>query len=138
MKGISKLLKQKYEKKLNIRTAGIREWKDPNTPYNLCESTPYEALEKLFETFQLKKGDEVVDFGVGRGRVSFYTHHKFQVPVTGIEVHDINFDELLKNQERYQMHTPHIEEPLYFHFKNINYRIVISNIFYAILMSFYI
>lgn len=110
------MLKQKYEKKLNIRTAGIREWKDPNTPYNRCESTPYEALEKLFETFQLKKGDEVVDFGVGRGRVSFYTHHKFQVPVTGIEVHDITFDELLKNQERYQMHTPHIEEPLYFQY----------------------
>ena len=90
------MLKQRYEKKLNIRTAGIREWKDPNTPYNRCESTPYEALEKLFETFQLKKGDEVVDFGVGRGRVSFYTHHKFQVPVTGIEVHDTTFDELLK------------------------------------------
>lgn len=57
-----------------------------------------------------------MDFGVGRGRVSFYTHDKFQVPVTGIEVNDITFDELLKNQERYQMHTPHIEEPLYFQY----------------------
>ena len=74
-----------------------------------------------------------MDFGVGRGRVSFYTHHKFQVPVTGIEVNDITFDELLKNQERYQMHTPHIEEPLYFHFKNNNYRIDISSLFKRII-----
>lgn len=92
------MLKQKYNTKLTIRTAGIRKWKDPNTAYNRCESKPYEALEKLFEIFQLKKGDEVVDFGVGRGRVSFYTHHTFQVPVTGIEVNDLPVSSLISSE----------------------------------------
>lgn len=91
---------RQIDKKLNIRTSGIREWKN-NDKYNRCEPTPYRALESLFNSYELKKEDSFVDFGFGRGRVLFYVHNKFNVKVTGIEAESINFDEALSNLQSY-------------------------------------
>ena len=38
---------RKIDKKLGIRTVGIREWNDNNVQYNRYEPTPYKALAKL-------------------------------------------------------------------------------------------
>lgn len=102
------MIDRTFDQKLNIRTTGIREWKDPNVPYNRCESTPYEALEKLFQTYSLNKTDQVVDFGLGRGRVSFYIHNKFEVPITGIEVHEQTLDEALDNKKSYRYQASNV------------------------------
>lgn len=103
-----------FEDKLNIRTSGIREWRELNKKgkYNRCESTPYEHLEKLFENYKFEEGDKLVDFGTGRGRVLFYIHHKFGIPVKGIELNELTLDEALANKMRYRNFYEEIEAPI--------------------------
>ena len=43
-----------------------------------------------------------MDFGCGRGRVAFYIHNKFHIPVTGIEINDKTYGEALDNKLRYR------------------------------------
>ena len=66
---------------LGIRTTGIREWTDNNVQYNRYEGTPYDALDVLSEKYEFRDIDRVVDFGCGRGRVMFYLHNRFHLPV---------------------------------------------------------
>lgn len=107
---------RQYDKILGIRTVGLREWKDSASLYNRYEATPYKALDQLFNAYKLREGDQVVDFGSGRGRIAFYINNKFQVPVTGIEANDITFGEALDNKERYRRKAKHIKAPINFEF----------------------
>lgn len=106
---------KKFDDKLLIRTRGIREWRG-DTPYNRCESTPYLALEKLFKKYRLDQEDKLVDFGLGRGRVAFYVHNKFNIPITGIELHETTLDEALKNKKNYRTHAGHLQSPIKFEY----------------------
>src|SRR5690554_6158733 len=78
---------KKYDQTLNISTSGIREWRKRKLAddYNRYEATPYKALDKLFKKYSFNQHDKLIDFGCGRGRVSFYIHNRFQISVTGIE-----------------------------------------------------
>lgn len=95
---------RKHDRELGIRTVGLREWSGHNH-YNRYEATPYEALERLFEVYRFRKGDRVVDFGCGRGRVTFSIHNRFHVPVVGIEAHDKTYEEALDNKGSYRFKT---------------------------------
>lgn len=103
---------KKFDQMLQIKTSGIREWKDPLVQYNRYEATPYKSLEQLFKVYKLHESDEVVDFGSGRGRVTFYIHHRFQVPVTGIEVNDLTYEESLQNKASYRLKASNIPAPI--------------------------
>lgn len=105
---------RKYDRELHIRTTGIREWKDPTVQFNRCEPTPYKALDRLFQSYRLQKTDKLVDFGAGRGRVAFYIHNNFHIPVTGIEVNDKTYDEAVNNKVGYKHKTKHITAPIKF------------------------
>lgn len=109
------MAERKYEQMLNIRTTGLREWRK-HTHYNRYEATPYKALEELFKVYKINKTDEVVDFGSGRGRVPFYIHNRFKVPVTGVEVNDQTFEEALDNKVSYRYKAKNIEAPIRFDF----------------------
>lgn len=98
---------------LNIRTTGLREWRK-ETHYHRYEATPYKALDELFKVYKLERSDRVVDFGCGRGRVSFYIHNRFKIPVTGVEVNDLTFDEALDNKRSYRYIAKDIEAPIQF------------------------
>lgn len=110
------MAEKKYERLLRIRTAGLREWRNGTEHYNRYEATPYRALDELFKAYRLKKSDRVVDFGCGRGRVSFYIHNRFHVPVTGIEVNEKTYAEALDNKVRYRQGAKHIEAAIRFDF----------------------
>src|SRR5699024_9760224 len=101
---------------LGIRTTGIREWKNEDGPYNRYEATPYLALDKLFKYYSFAENDQLVDFGCGRGRISFYIHYHFQIPVVGVENNDKTFDELVDNEASYLRQNGQITAPLYFEF----------------------
>lgn len=111
------LKERKVDQSLGIRTTGIREWgRDLETRYNRYEATPYDALTRLFKQYKLTDEHRVVDFGCGRGRVTFYIHHHFNVPVTGVEANDKTFDELLNNEESYRKKMNEQSAPLQFDF----------------------
>lgn len=105
-----------YDRKLSIRTVGLREWGKEAQRYNRYEATPYEALDQLFEVYTFQEGDQVIDFGCGRGRVVFYIHNRFDIPVKGIEAHATTFEEALVNEEIYLRHHTHLTAPLRFEF----------------------
>lgn len=105
---------RKYDRSFYVKTTGTREWPDGTIDYNRCESTPYSALEKLSKRYKLNKNDNLVDFGSGRGRVTFYLHNRFRIPVTGIEAHDKTIDEAINNKESYRSRNKHINAPIKF------------------------
>lgn len=107
---------RKYDLALNIRTVGLREWRDSNKHYNRYEATPYKALEKLFSKYKLSEADQVVDFGSGRGRVAFYIHNRFQIPVIGVEANEQTLDEAFQNKYSYRRTASHIPAPIRFEF----------------------
>lgn len=104
---------RKYDRQLGIRTVGLREW-DGHAHYNRYEATPYEALEHLFQVYRFRKGDRVVDFGCGRGRVTFSIHQRFHVPVVGIEAHDKTYEEALANKSGYRFKAKRPPAPIKF------------------------
>ncbi|KXH80625.1 class I SAM-dependent methyltransferase [Sporosarcina sp. HYO08] len=107
---------RKFDRMLQIRTVGLREWRQQTDNYNRYEATPYAALEKLFRSYTVKPTDRVVDFGSGRGRVSFYIHHHFNVPVTGVEMNDKTYEEALYNKAVYRQKNKHLHAPIRFEF----------------------
>ena len=92
---------QYFEKLLNISTAGYQMGYPKSSHYHRYEPTPYEALEQLFENYELPAKATVVDFGCGKGRVPIYLHHAFQVPVVGVEMDDKFFLEAMNNRATY-------------------------------------
>lgn len=107
---------RKLDRSLKVRTMGIREWHSGEVHYNRYEATPYAALDKLFESYSLNKTDELVDFGCGRGRVVFYIHNRFEIPVTGIEANDKTYEEALSNKSAYRLSAKHIKAPIRFEY----------------------
>jgi SAM-dependent methyltransferase len=90
-----------YDRLLRIKTIGLQEVRNQLVHYNRYEATLYEALDALFDEYELKKTDRVVDFGCGKGRLSFYVHHYFQVSTTGIEMSGQLYLDALENQSSY-------------------------------------
>jgi SAM-dependent methyltransferase len=101
---------------LGIRTTGIREWTDDNVQYNRYEGTPYDALDVLSEKYEFRDIDRVVDFGCGRGRVMFYLHNRFHLPVIGIEANQRTYEEALENEASYKSKAKHIAAPIEFRY----------------------
>src|SRR5690625_6122340 len=106
------LAERKLDRTLQIRTVGLREWGREAVAYNRYEATPYKALDKLFQVYRFEKNDRFVDFGCGRGRVTFYIHNQCKIPVTGVEAHDKTFEEALKNKQTYRKTRQHIKAPI--------------------------
>ena len=90
------------DRKLGIRSGGVREWLEDVPEYNRFEATPYRALDDLFHNYQPGKNAHLVDFGCGLGRVIFYFHYRFKTRGTGIELNDETFPDLLRNLEHYK------------------------------------
>ncbi len=108
------MAERKIDKMLGIRTTGMREWKDNNREYSRYEATPYKALEILTANYKFRGVNKVVDFGCGRGRVAFYLHNHFHLPVTGIEANSKTFEEALENKAAYRLKAKHIPAPIKF------------------------
>lgn len=108
------MAERKRDGLLGIRTVGMREWNDDNIQYYRYEPTPYKALDILAENYDFMGVDRVVDFGCGRGRVTFYIHNRFHLSVTGIEANSTTYEEALENIATYRSKANHITAPIEF------------------------
>lgn len=86
---------------LGVKTSGMREWLTQSSHYNRYEATPYSALDALTNAYEFKQGDEVVDFGCGKGRLAFYLADRFRTSVVGIEMNGQLCQEALENKARF-------------------------------------
>ncbi|MFD3448257.1 methyltransferase [Microbacteriaceae bacterium 4G12] len=92
---------QYYDALLNIKTTGDQEGFYKSFHYHRYEPTPYSALEVLFDKYELKSSDRIVDFGCGKGRLNFYIHHFYHASVIGIEMNETFYQEALENRNNY-------------------------------------
>lgn len=92
---------KQFERLLNIQTAGFQFGYPKSIHYHRYEPTPYEALEQLFEQYELPPQAKIIDFGSGKGRVPIYLHYKFQIPAVGIEMDPKFFLEAENNRTLY-------------------------------------
>lgn len=86
---------------LNIETMGDQRGFYDSLHYHPYEATPYVALERLFYFYPLSSSDRLVDFGCGKGRLSFMANYRFDATVIGIEMDEGFYQEAVHNRTKY-------------------------------------
>jgi SAM-dependent methyltransferase len=110
-------MKEKYyDDLLNIYTRGDQKDFYGSLHYHRYEPTPYSALEILFEQYELKGSDRVVDFGCGKGRLNFYINYRFHSTVVGVEMNETFFGDTIKNRRSYLKKFKKSQDQI--HFRN--------------------
>ncbi|XQY92276.1 class I SAM-dependent methyltransferase [Metabacillus sp. HB246100] len=87
-----------YDELLHIDTSEKQEGFVQSIHYHRYEATPYEALTVLFENYQMKSTDHVVDFGCGKGRLAFYISAFIGASVVGVEMNERLYEDALRNK----------------------------------------
>ena len=85
------------DKLLHIKTTG----RDDSNADLYCypyEPTPYGVLERLANSGLIRKGDVVLDYGCGKGRVGFYLSYQTKAKVIGIEYDERIYESALENK----------------------------------------
>ena len=88
---------QTWDKLLQIKTIGQDDTKADqyHHPY---EPTPYCVLERLADSGLIGKGDVVLDYGCGKGRVDFFLPYRTRAQTIGIEYDGRIYADALENQ----------------------------------------
>lgn len=73
-----------WDKTLRIRTSGRDDSRADQFRYPY-EPTPYSVLERLANTGLIRKGNVLLDYGCGKGRVDFFLSHQTRCRAIGIE-----------------------------------------------------
>ena len=100
---------KQYEELLNIKTIGDQSWDETKMCYHPYEPTPYFALDKLFENYNINEEDSIIDFGCGKGRLNFYLNYNFNCNVLGIEMDENFYNQCLENKKEYLQPVIEIE-----------------------------
>lgn len=96
-----KMLKSNdWDKLLNIHTSG-RDDSNADAYHHPYEPTPYEVMERLADSGYIDSGSVVVDYGCGKGRVSFFLHHYLGCHTIGLEYDPQIYAQALWNQQQY-------------------------------------
>ena len=89
------------DRKLGVNTGADRYEKD-DSDHSRYEPTAYRVLERLAESGWISAEDMLIDYGCGRGRVSFCLHHALGLRTVGIEYNRTLYEEALGNLAEYQ------------------------------------
>ena len=90
-----------WDKKLRIDTCGRMDGHADEYHYPY-EPTPYSVLERLAKSEYILSEDIVIDFGCGKGRVSFFLNHEVGCHTIGIEYNDRLCSKAMENKETYR------------------------------------
>ena len=87
-----------WDQRLQIKTTGRDDFISDEYRYPY-EPTPYCVLERLADSGLIRKGDVVLDYGCGKGRVDFFLSHQIKTRTIGIEYDDRIYASALENQK---------------------------------------
>ena len=104
-----------YDELLNIKTGGNQLGFNDSLHYHRYEPTPYSALELLFNSYELKSSDRIVDFGCGKGRLNFFISYLYQASVVGVEMNKDFYLEAVKNRTNYMKKVKTCDNSMEFH-----------------------
>ena len=93
-----KKLEQTWDAALNIKTVG-RDDTMADEYHHPYEPTPYCVLERLAKSGFFGRGDVVLDYGCGKGRVGFFLSCRTKAKTIGIEYDDRIYRAALENQQ---------------------------------------
>ncbi len=87
-----------WDKLLHIKTGGRDDTNSDNYRYPY-EPTSYCVLERLANSGLIRKGDTVLDYGCGKGRVSFFLSYQTKAKTIGIEYDERIYNRAIENQK---------------------------------------
>lgn len=87
-----------WDRLLGIRTTGRDDSHSDQYRYPY-EPTPYSVLERLAEADYIGKKNVLLDYGCGKGRVSFFLSYQCRCKSVGIEYDDRIYAAAVKNKE---------------------------------------
>jgi SAM-dependent methyltransferase len=93
-----KMNEQQWDRLLKIKTSG-RDDSHSDKYHYPYEPTPYSVLERLAGTGYISKKNRLLDYGCGKGRVSFFLSWQTRCRCTGIEYDERIYRAALKNKE---------------------------------------
>ena len=89
-----------WDKLLQIKTSGRDDSNADQYRYPY-EPTPYSVLERLANSGFIRKKDVVIDYGCGKGRISFFINDQIGCKVIGIDHSERLLEMANRNLERY-------------------------------------
>ncbi len=92
--------KKDWDKTLNIHTSG-RDDSSADTYHHPYEPTPYDVLERLADSDYINKQNILVDYGCGKGRVSFFLNYKLGCKTIGLEYDEKIYLQAIQNLNQY-------------------------------------
>ncbi len=90
--------RESWDRLLKIKTSGRDDSHADQYRYPY-EPTPYEVLERLAGSGLITKKNILVDYGCGKGRVSFFLAYQLRCRCVGIEFDERIYETAVKNQE---------------------------------------
>ena len=88
---------EKWDKLLQIRTTGRDDSHADQYRYPY-EPTPYPVLERLANSGYIWKGNTLLDYGCGKGRVEFFLSWQTRCRSIGIEYDERIYEKAVENQ----------------------------------------
>ena len=88
---------EKWDKLLQIRTTGRDDSHADQYRYPY-EPTPYPVLERLANSGYIRKGNTLLDYGCGKGRVDFFLSWQTRCSSIGIEYDERIYEKAVENQ----------------------------------------
>lgn len=88
----------KWDRLLQIRTTGREDTGADQYRYPY-EPTPYPVLERLANSGYTRKGNTLLDYGCGKGRVDFFLSWQLRCRTIGVEYDERIYDKAVENQK---------------------------------------
>lgn len=90
---------ERWDKLLKIHTMG-RDDSNADAYRYPYEPTPYRVLERLANTGYIRKGNCVLDYGCGKGRVDLFLAYQTRCHTIGIEYDERIYKKAVENKEK--------------------------------------
>ena len=88
----------RWDKLLNIRTMGRDDTHADQYRYSY-EPMPYSVLERLANAGYIRKGNILLDYGCGKGRVDFFLSYQTRCKSIGIEYDERIYEKAAENKK---------------------------------------